>query len=163
MAIAHRALLLHAFYPLQRTKSTLNSIAVGPLKRKKPAFRCRQNLPKTSKINPSLPFKYLSLFGVVFVVVDKFIQIYRSLQSFGCINQGRKVLVVYMGQLFTRSFWKGSMFGKRHHVNLYYECCKICYLQYHIKLTLYLFCSIIIVRGKNTDLHFPLETISLYM
>ena len=75
MAIAHRALLLHAFYPLQRTKSTLNSIAVGPLKRKKPAFRCRQNLPKTSKINPSLPFKYLSLFGVVFVVVvvDKFI------------------------------------------------------------------------------------------
>ena len=106
MAIAHTALLLHAFYiPLHRTKSTLKFFSrVGPLKRKNLHWwYVGKNLPKKpTKFNPSLP-----LISFTFRSSNN-LYISTGHCNRGCINLGRKVLVVHGAVSYTL-FLKGSM------------------------------------------------------
>ena len=62
MAIAIRAILLHAFYPFPQNKINSKFFSCGTVKKEKPAMICRQNLPKmrTKLIPPFLLVSFTS-------------------------------------------------------------------------------------------------------
>ena len=104
MAIACRALLLHAFYPFTQNKINSKFFSCWTVKTEKTCIymSAKIYLRRTKLIHPFL----LISFTFNLVAEHKFMQIYRSLQSFSCINQRQKGFVgtwgSYLHALFER-------------------------------------------------------------
>ena len=88
MAIACRALLLHAFYPFTQNKINSKFFSCWTVKTEKTCIYMSAKIYlRRTKLIP--PFLLIS-FTFNLVVEYNFMQIYRSLQSFSCINQRQK-------------------------------------------------------------------------